>query len=130
MSINDPLASVLSHIFSCDKVGKPEVILTPASKLIKAVLDILKANGYVGDYEITDERRGGYLKLQLLGNINRCGVIKPRFSFTKKNHEEMEKRYLPAKDFGVLIVSTPKGIMIHNEALEKKEGGKLIAYCY
>ena len=69
-------------------------------------------------------------EINLIGNINKCGVVKPRFSLTKKNYENFEKRYLPAKDFGFLIVSTPKGIMIHKEALEKGMGGKLLAYVY
>lgn len=130
MSLNDPLANVLSHIFNCDKLGKSEVIITPSSKMIRAVLDVMKSKGYIGEYEVVDERRGGFLKIHLLGNINGCGVVKPRFSITQKNHELFEKRYLPAKDFGILIVTTSKGIMIHSDALKQGEGGKLLAYCY
>ena len=44
--------------------------------------------------------------------------------------EKYEKRYLPAKQFGILIISTPKGLMTHVQAMDKKTGGKLIAYCY
>ena len=50
-------------------------------------------------------------------------MVKPRFSFTKDNYEMFEKRYLPAKGFGLFIVSTSKGIMTHKEALEKKLKG-------
>ena len=60
----------------------------------------------------------------------KCGAIKPNFSVKKDGFEKFEKRYLPAKDFGVLIVSTSQGIMTHVEAKEKKLGGKLIAYVY
>ena len=41
-----------------------------------------------------------------------------------------EKRYLPAKDFGILIMSTSKGIMTHYDAKKKNLGGKLLSYCY
>jgi small subunit ribosomal protein S8 len=45
-------------------------------------------------------------------------------------YEKFEKRFLPAKGVGVLIVSTIKGIMTHEEAKGKTLGGRLIAYCY
>ncbi len=130
MSLNDPLANVLSSILNSDIKGKSHCFVRPPSKLILATLRILKDNSYIGDYEIVDSSRGGNIKINLLGNINKCGVVKPRFSFTKDNYEMFEKRYLPAKDFGLFVVSTSKGVMTHKEALTKKIGGKLIAYCY
>ncbi|MEM0506409.1 MAG: 30S ribosomal protein S8, partial [Thermosphaera sp.] len=43
---------------------------------------------------------------------------------------EWLKRYLPAYNIGILIVSTPQGVMSHKEAVEKKTGGVLLGYCY
>ena len=130
MSLNDPLANALSSIKHAEEKGKKECLIKPVNKTIKKVLDILNENNYVGKYEIIDDGRGGMLKINLLGQINKCGVIKPRFSAKKDDYEKFEKRFLPAKDFGIIIVSTNKGIIINNEAKEKKIGGKLIAYCY
>ena len=48
----------------------------------------------------------------------------------KDEFEKFEKRYLPAKNFGILIVTTPEGIMTHNEAKERGIGGRLLAYMY
>ena len=48
----------------------------------------------------------------------------------KDGFEKFEKRYLPAKDFGIILISTTKGIMIHTEAKKKNMGGILFAYCY
>jgi len=45
-------------------------------------------------------------------------------------YEKWEKRFLPAFDFGLLIVSTSQGVMTHKEAREKGIGGRLIAYVY
>ncbi|MGD0511047.1 MAG: 30S ribosomal protein S8, partial [Candidatus Micrarchaeaceae archaeon] len=39
-------------------------------------------------------------------------------------------RYIPSKDFGILILTTPKGIMTNKEARENKIGGRLLAYVY
>jgi small subunit ribosomal protein S8 len=39
-------------------------------------------------------------------------------------------RYLPAKEFGILIMTTPKGVMTHKQAKEENIGGILLAYVY
>jgi len=98
--------------------------------MIKMVFTIMNEQGYLGSFEEVNDGKGGVLKVYLLGNINKCGVIKPRFSTTKHEFEKWEKRYLPAKDFGIIVVSTPQGLMTHYSAKEKQSGGKLIAYCY
>ncbi len=128
--LNDPLAAALSKIVNAERIGKNTVVLRPASKMIKKVLDLMNEHGFIGSYEEVENGRGGELTVNLLGNINRCGVIKPRFSTKKHEFEKWEKRYLPAKDFGIIVVSTPHGVMTHNNAKEKNSGGKLLAYCY
>ncbi len=130
MSLNDPLANAMSHILNCEKKSIKTTIIKNASKLIKSVFDILKNNNYVGDFKSIESTKGETLEITLNGTINKCGVIKPRFSVKKNEYEKFEKRYLPAHDFGIIIVSTPKGLMTHKEAVEKGLGGKLIAYCY
>ena len=94
------------------------------------VMKIMSDSGYVGETKIIEDGRGNMLEIALTGNINKCGAIKPRFSVRKNEFERFEKNYLPAKDFGMLVVSTPKGMMTHIDAKEKGLGGKLIAYCY
>ena len=128
--MNDALSNALSKIYDNEKTGKKEVIINPSTKVIIRVLDLMSERDYLGKYELTKTNRGDALKLHLLGRINKCGVIKPRFSVKKDGFEKFEKRFLPAQNFGVLIVSTSKGIMIHEEAREKGLGGKLIAYVY
>ncbi|MFT4310108.1 MAG: 30S ribosomal protein S8 [Candidatus Woesearchaeota archaeon] len=127
MVLNDPLASVLSKINNAEKVGKDAVTVSPVSSQLKRVLSILQDQQYVGSFEESEDRT---LVIHLLHTINRVGVIKPRFSFTNAEYEKVEKRYLPAKDFGVIIVTTSKGIMTLDEAKTLQIGGKLIAYCY
>src|SRR3972149_1121676 len=109
--LNDPLAQALSAILNYDKVGKKECVVHPTSTMIKKVLSILNAQGYLGMAELITDARGGALKIHLLGNTNKCGVIKPRFAVTMDEYEKFEKRFLPAKGVGVLLVSTIKGLM-------------------
>jgi len=130
MSLNDPLANALSKIMNAEKIGKKEVILKPSSKLMKSILTIMNKHGYVGEFEEVEDGKGNHLKLNLLGRINNCGAIKPRYPVKMEDYEKFEKRFLPAKDFGIIIVSTSKGLTVHSESKKNNVGGKLIAYCY
>ena len=128
MVVRDWLSATLNNFMNSKKVGKREVVIMPISKLILGMLKILKENGYVKDFTVEE---GKFQKLNVeLGKINKCKAIKPRFYVKKDGFEKYIKRYLPARDFGVLIVSTNKGLMTHKEAMEKGIGGSLIAYCY
>jgi len=128
--LNDPLANAMSLVLSYDSIGKKECLIKPVSKIIKELLKVMKENNYIQDFKEIEDNRGNYIKLALNGNINKCGVIKPRYSVNHKEFEKFEKRYLPAKDFGILFVSTPRGIMTHIDAKSKRLGGRLLAYCY
>ena len=129
MALNDPISNVLSHILNCEKAGKKECVVRPSSNIIKKILNIMKENKYISDFKEYVER-GTYIKINLFERINKCGVIKPRLSIKKDQIEKYEKRYLPAKDFGIIIISTNKGLITHYQAKEKGIGGSLIAYIY
>lgn len=128
--LNDPLSNALSIILNNERIGKTECLVKPASKLLKEIMRVIKDNMYIGSINHVEDGKGGMFKISLLGNINKCGAIKPRYSLGKEEFEKFEKRYLPAKDMGILIVSTSNGIMTHIEAKKKGLGGRLLAYCY
>jgi len=128
--LNDPLSNTLSVILNSEKIGKSECMIKPISKLIKEVLRVMKEAGYIGDFKEIEDGKGNYMKINLLGMVNKCGVIKPRYSSKSDGYEKFEKRYLPAKDVGIIFVSTIQGIMSHYDAKKKGIGGKLIGYCY
>lgn len=130
MSNNDPLANVLSFILNYEHTGKPQVATKDNSKLIRGVLQIMQEKGYLGSHEEIEDSKGNLLVINLIGSINKCGVIKPRYQISLDRFERYEKRYLPSKDFGIIIVSTNQGLMTHTEAKEKGIGGTLISYCY
>jgi len=130
MTMNNPLAAVLSRIENAERLGKREFTTQVNSKVIRAVLEILKGEGYVADYSENQDSKGNTLTIKLKGSLNKTGVIMPNFNVRRETFVEFEKRYLPAKDFGVLILSTSKGILSHKKAKEENVGGRLIAYAY
>jgi len=130
LTMMDTLANGLTTIMNNEMRRKKECVITPASKLLGRVLRIMQLNGYIGEFEFIDDGRSGKFKVQLLGRINKCGAIKPRYPVKADEFEKWEKQFLPARDIGLLIVSTPQGVMSHKEAKQKKIGGRLLAYVY
>ena len=128
--LNDPLAHALSTIKNAETRGMGSCIIRPSSKLIEGILSLLKEKGYVGNFEIIDDGKAGQFNVTLTGNINKCGVIKPRYPIKRDDLERWESRYLPARDFGLLILTTTEGIISQEEARQKGIGGKLLAYIY
>lgn len=126
---HDPLSDALVLIKNADHVGKESAIV-PASRLIGEVLKLLTEKGYLNNYEFREDGKSGEFDISLNGRINGCGAIKPRFSIKLKDMDRHEARYLPAKDFGLLILTTPYGVMNNDQAKEALTGGKLLAYVY
>ncbi len=127
---NDPLSDALNSIKTHEIVGKKECHIKPASKLIREVLTLFQSNSYIGDFEMVDDGKSGSFKVKLLGRINDCKTIKPRFAVKNAEWNSWEQRYIPGKGFGFLIVSTSMGVMTNIEAKQKRIGGRLLAYIY
>ncbi|MFB6127446.1 MAG: 30S ribosomal protein S8 [Halolamina sp.] len=130
MAGNDPLANALSGIDNAESVGHLGHEVQPASNLIGNVLEVFYDRGYVDGFDFVDDGQAGTFEVELKGAINECGAVNPRYSVGAEEFERWEKRYLPARDYGALIVSTSHGVMSHYEAREAGVGGQIIAYVY
>jgi len=128
MVVRDWLSAAMNNIMNAKKAGNKEVVFIPSTKLIVEVLKIMKDNGYIEKFEVKKEK---FEKVIIkVGKLNECMAIKPRFFVKKDEFDKYIRRYLPSRKYGILIVSTNKGIMTHQEAIEKGIGGSLLAYCF
>ncbi len=126
---HDLISDVFTIIKNAEAVGKKECIV-PASKLVKSILKVMQKHEFIGNFEYIDDGKGGKFRIELLGKINECKSIRPRFSVKKEDFIKFEKRFLPSFDIGILILTTDKGIIDNIEAKEKGIGGKLLGYVY
>lgn len=130
MPATDVISNLFNTLYENEKRNKKECMVMPVSKLAVNVLRVLQKYGYIGEFELIDDKVLPKVKVQLLGKINKCGSIKPRFPAKWSELSAWERKYLPAVGMGILIVSTDKGVMSHLEAMEKRIGGRLIGYVY
>jgi len=128
------MPDIISNLFvslqNAEMVGKRECIVKPFSKLSENILRVLQKEGYIGEFEFIDDGKGGKFRIQLLGRIAKSRAIRPRFPVKVSEIVDWAKKCLPARDVGVIIISTPKGVMTHRECLEKNLGGVLLGYVY
>ncbi len=125
----DKVSDMFNIIKTHEQKGKKQCKV-PFSKLIGNILETMKNNDYIENYTYVDDGKGGYFEVKLKGKINMCRAIKPRFPVKKDEWFDVEAKYLPAVGIGIIIVSTPKGVMTNEQARKRDMGGRLIGYVY
>lgn len=121
----DIVANALNQIMNAKRASKNSLKLKRHSKFLLSILAIGKLKGYIKDYRIS----GRELEVEI-GKLNYCIAVKPRYLVKADEIMKYVRRYLPARNMGVVIISTSKGIMTHHTAMEKRLGGSIIAYFY
>ena len=126
--MNDPLGDMLTRIRNAQMRGKSSVN-TPASKLRRWVLDVLKDEGYIRGYSETEFVNGvSELEIELkyyegqpvIQEIQR--VSKPG----RRVYSSVKTMPVVRNGLGISIVSTPKGVMSDNAARENNVGGEIL----
>jgi small subunit ribosomal protein S8 len=128
MSMNDPLGDMLTRIRNASMRGK-STVRTPASKIRRWVLDVLKAEGYIRAYEEV-KSEGGHAELEIsLKYFDGAPAIRE----LKRVSTPGRRVYSAVGDLpqvrqglGVAIVSTPKGVMSDSQARTVNVGGEVL----
>ena len=124
---HDVVADALNMIRNAKKARKDTVKINIISNLLVEVLKIMKQTGAIKKYKINSKEKNIELTI---GELTECKAIKPRFSCDVSQIERYRRRYLPSRNLGVMVISTNKGLVTHEEAQKENIGGSLIAYFY
>jgi small subunit ribosomal protein S8 len=132
MVMTDPIADMLTRIRNANSVYHDKVEI-PASKIKQSIVEILKSEGFVRDYEMITDGKQGTLRVVLKYGANREKVItgikrisKPGLRVYAKN-EQLPK---VLGGLGIAIISTSRGIMSDKQARKEGLGGEVIAYVW
>ncbi|KAK2413399.1 40S ribosomal protein S15a-5 [Trifolium repens] len=122
--LNDALRSMVN----AEKRGKATVELKPISTVISSFLQIMKHRGYIKDFQVYDPHRVGRITVELQGRINDCKALTYRQDLKAKDTEAYRLRTLPTHQWGYVVITTPDGVLDHEEAARRNVGGQVLGY--
>ena len=132
MVMTDPIADMLTRIRNANQM-KHKTVDVPASKLKMEILNVLKQEGYITDFERINDGVQGTLKISLKYLENEERVVRGLKKISKPGLRVYAKTDdLPRvlNGLGIAIISTSRGIMTDREARRNKIGGEVIAYVW
>jgi small subunit ribosomal protein S8 len=132
MVMTDPIADLLTRIRNANLVHHDKVEI-PASKIKRAIVQILKDEGFVRDYEVLADGKQGILRVSLKYGPERDRVITGIKRISKPGLRVYAKREQLPKvlgGLGIAIISTSQGLMSDKQARKTNLGGEVLAFVW
>lgn len=131
MSMTDPVADFLTRVRNASK-AKHKRVDVPASKLKKAIAQILLEQKYIANFSVLEDGKQGILRLQLKYNNGKSVIAGLRRVSKPGIRQYRQSDELPRVlgGLGVTIVSTSKGVMTDVQARKQHVGGEVLAYVW
>lgn len=132
MVVSDPIADLLTRIRNANVANHDRVDI-PGSKMKKAIVQILKDEGFIRDFEWIDNGHQGVIRVYLKFGPNKVKVISGLRRISKPGLRVYAKRDQVPKvlgGLGVAILSTSKGVMTDKRARQEGLGGEVLAYIW
>lgn len=128
MSVNDPISDMLTRIRNAGMAQKTDTSM-PATKILVAIANILKAEGYIADYQVIEKRPQDQLVIKLSYGPDKRHTIREIKRVSKPGLRVYAgKNEIPRvkSGLGIAIVSTPEGVLSGYEARRRGVGGEVL----
>ena len=132
MQITDAIADMLTRIRNAN-MAKHESVDIPASKIKKAIADILVDEGYIKSYQIIEDGKQGIIRITLKYGPGKKRIIQGIRRVSKpglRKYSTCEDMPSVLRGLGIAIVSTSKGIMTGKTAKKENIGGEILAFVW
>lgn len=130
--VNDPVGDMLTRIRNACR-ARHDKLTMPASKLKVKIAEVLKAEGFIGEFVVHEKAPQNELSIVLKYGPDRASAV----TGIKRVSRPGLRRYVPVRDIpkvlgglGISILSTSRGVMSDSEARKQKVGGELICTVY
>ncbi|XP_047058475.1 40S ribosomal protein S15a-5-like [Lolium rigidum] len=122
------LNDALRTIVNAERRGFATAKLQPISGVMISFLNIMKHRGYIKNFEVFDPHRVGKITVELQGRIKDCKALTYRQDLRATEIEKYRTRMLPTRQWGYVVVTTPNGVLDHEEAIKQNVGGQVLGY--
>lgn len=132
MVVSDPIADLLTRIRNANMVNHDRIEV-PGSKLKKSIVQILKDEGFVRDFEWVENGHQGLIRVFLKYGPNKTKVISGLRRISKPGLRVYAKKDQVPKvlgGLGVAVLSTSRGIMTDKKARQEGVGGEVLCYIW
>ncbi|MCL1792737.1 MAG: 30S ribosomal protein S8 [Oscillospiraceae bacterium] len=132
MQIIDAIADMLTRIRNAN-TARHESVDVPASKIKKAIADILVEEGYIKSYQIIEDGKQGIIRITLKYGPGKKKIIQGIRRVSKpglRKYSTCEEMPSVLRGLGIAIVSTSKGIMTGKNAKKENVGGEILAFVW
>jgi SSU ribosomal protein S8P len=132
MSLSDPIANALTIIRNAARLKKESADI-PASKVVQAILELLKKEQYIDNYRLMENKQQGILRVYFKLTLEKAPVITGVRRISRPGSRVYVKgSKLPRvlNGLGLALISTSKGIITDNQAREQKLGGEVICHIW
>jgi small subunit ribosomal protein S8 len=131
MSLQDPIADFLTRIRNAQRAGK-NIVQVFASKIKSGIAEVLKDEGYIRDYNITEEKGKKSLVVVLKYHHNKPVIehIKRISKTSCQYYASKDKLPVVLGGLGISIITTSQGIMTAARAASLGIGGEVICNVY
>ena len=132
MQITDAIADMLTRIRNAN-TARHESVDVPASKIKKAIADILVDEGYIKNYQIIEDGKQGIIRITLKYGPGKKKIIQGIRRVSKpglRKYSTCEEMPSVLRGLGIAIVSTSKGIMTGKAAKKENVGGEILAFVW
>lgn len=131
MTMTDPIADMLTRIRNANAVYKPFTDV-PYSKFKTKILDVLKEEGYIKEYEIIEENKKKIIRVYLFysGKTRAISEIKKISKPGRRIYVSADEIPVVKNNYGIAVLSTSKGVMSSRKAKELRIGGELLFYIW
>ena len=131
MSLSDPVANMLTLVRNASR-AKHEKVDVPNSKILTAMADILKGEGYIENYRVIKDSKQGLLRIYLRYINKKPVIINLRRVSRPGLRVYANAKKLPRvlRGKGTAILTTSRGIMTNSQAHEAHIGGEVLCYIW
>ncbi|MEW6725139.1 MAG: 30S ribosomal protein S8 [Bacillota bacterium] len=132
MVMTDPVADLLTRIRNAN-IANHDRVEIPGSKIKRAIVEILKAEGFVRDYEWIDDNKQGTIRVFMKYGPNKEKVITDLKRISKPGRRVYcKKDEVPRVlgGLGIAVLSTPRGVISDKQARREGVGGEVICYVW